>query len=200
VRNRSDRLGLILACLLCVTHLGSAQTVTQVSTLTSTTTGQVLQLRATVVPLPNTNRFDWNYSLTNPAVNTVRISSFTAAPRAVLDSAVITRSPVSWIASRAGGPDPKITWTWLPDNPTNPTNLAAQLDPGETFQFGFELNQGAVPDGGSASASGGFSGPSVGGAGVASPVGAVPEPATLSLLGIGLLPLAMLTRRGKRSG
>jgi hypothetical protein len=190
----------ILVCLLGAARLGAAQTVTQVSTLTSTTTGQVLQLRASVVPVPNTNRFDWNYELTNPAVNTVHISSFTAAPRAVLDSAAITRSPVSWIASRTGGPEPKIVWTWLPDNPANPTNLAAQLDPGETFQFGFELNQGAVPNGGSASASGGFSGPSVGGAGVAPPVGAVPEPGTLSLLGIGLLPLAMLTRRGKRTG
>jgi hypothetical protein len=172
--------------------------VTQVSTLTSTTTGEVLQLTATVVPVPGSNRFDWSYRLSNPAGNTVRINSFTAAPRADLSSLVVVRSPIDWVPARVSAGENKVVWNWLPNNPTNPTNLATQLDPGETFLFEFELNQGGTPNAGEASAnnSHGFSAPSVGAAGGgAPPVGAVPEPATMSLLGIGLLPLAALLKR-----
>jgi len=198
VKQRIGSLWLITACLVGVTRLGAAQTVTQVSTLTSTTTGEVLQLTATVVPLSGTNRFDWSYRLSNPAGNTVRITSFTAAPQVNLGSLAITRSPIDWVPARVDGSEGKVVWSWLPDNPTSPTNLGSQLDPGETFLFGFELNQGAVPNGGNASAnnSHGFSGPSVGSGGAAGPpVGTVPEPATMSLLGFGLLPLAALLKR-----
>jgi hypothetical protein len=197
LKRRIGTLGIVTACLFAVGHWGAAQTVTQVSTLTSTTTGEVLQLTASVVPVAGSNRFDWSYRLTNPAGNTVRITSFTAAPRVSLDSLAIARSPVDWVPARVMGPEPKVVWSWLPDNPANPTNLASQLDPGETFLFEFELNQGAAANGGNTAANNGhgFSGPSVGPSTGGPPVGTVPEPATISLLGIGLLPLAALLRR-----
>jgi hypothetical protein len=198
LKKRTGSLWLITACLLGAARLGAAQTVTQVSTLTSTTTGEVLQLTATVVPVSGSNRFDWSYRLSNPAGNTVRINSFTAAPRVDLGSLVIVRSPIDWVPARVNNGESKVVWNWLPNNPTSPTNLATQLDPGETFLFEFELNQGAVPNGGEAAAnnSHGFSGLTVGsGSGGGPPVGTVPEPATMSLLGIGLLPLAALLKR-----
>jgi PEP-CTERM motif len=201
LKKRTGSLWLITVCLLGAARLGAAQTVTQVSTLTSTTTGEVLQLTATVIPVTGSNRFDWSYRLNNPANNTVRINSFTAAPRVDLSSLAIVRSPVDWVPARVANGESKVVWNWLPNNPANPTNLATQLDPGETFLFEFELNQGAVPNGGEAAAnnSHGFSGPTVGsGAPGGPPVGAVPEPATMSLVGIGLLPLAALLKRSRR--
>jgi hypothetical protein len=194
LRNHFGILALILISLVCGARPGVTQTITQVSTLTSATTGEVLQLQAAVVPVPGTNRFDWSYRLTNPAGNTARIDTFTVAPRANLGVLSSVRGPMGWYVAKQGGPDEKIIWRWLADSSVNP---AAQLDPGETFPFEFELGQGGMVNGGEVFATGtaAFTGTSVSAGGEAQTPGAIPEPGTLSLLAVGLWPLAMWGRR-----
>jgi hypothetical protein len=204
VNKHAGILGLILMVLAGAAGGAAAQTITQVSTLTSTTTGEVLQLQAVVAPVPGTNRFDWRFELTNPAGNTVRIDTFTVAPRTSLEALSSVRSPMGWYAASTAGPDPRIIWRWLADNPTTPTNVGGQLDAGETFVFEFELGQGGASGAGEALASGSaaFAGPSPGAGGAGGPggpPGVIPEPGTLCLLGTGLVPLVFRRRRLPRS-
>jgi hypothetical protein len=74
-----------------------AQSAQMDSTLTSTQTAQVLQLRSTVFPLGN-GLYRWQFTLTNPIGNTSRIRFFTIAPNCDLTQVSNVQSPAGWMA------------------------------------------------------------------------------------------------------
>jgi PEP-CTERM motif len=200
VRKYAGILWLIILCLAAAARPGAGQSITQVSTLTSTTTSEVLQLQAIVVPVPGTNRFDWSYRLTNPSGNSVRIDTFTVAPQTSLATVSSVRMPMGWYPARVDGPDGQLTWRLVPDQTPNPSRLAGPLLPGDTFLFEFELDRNGAPNAGSVSASGtalfaaaslGAGGPS----GAPTAPGVIPEPGTVCLLGIGLGPFLLRLKR-----
>jgi hypothetical protein len=141
-----------------------AQTVTQISELTSTQTGERLILTAQVTRSESANSFEWRFTLRNPTENTVRLGAFTVSPRCDIGPAVITATPEGWVATKDVAAENKVVWQWIPTPAVNPTNAAQQIDPGETAVFSFLLNQPARSNGGVASAVNrfGFSGPTVG--------------------------------------
>jgi hypothetical protein len=169
----------------------------QMTNLTCPTNREVLQLTAIVAPLfDQPSRYRYTYRLTNPAGNTVRVAGFSIATSGNLGGIFFNTTPFGWLASLTGTPgQQQITWSWIPDNPTNPTNTAARLDPGETFDFAFTLGRNASPTGGSVTAENCWVGTTLGPGIDEPPGGVIPEPSTVALLGIGLLPLAVLLRR-----
>jgi hypothetical protein len=194
---RRSYLWIFATALVAFARPATAQTVTmQMTNLVCPTNPQVLQLTATVAPVfGSPARYNYRYQLTNPAGNTVRVSSFSITTQSSLASLFVNTTPFGWISSTSGpAGQRRISWDWLPGSPST---VMAQLDPGETFEFGFSLNRNGIPNSGSV-----MTGPdncwvgtTLGPTADEPPGGVVPEPATLSLLGVGLLPLALLLRR-----
>jgi hypothetical protein len=163
MKNRSIAWIAWIVGLLCAASPLPAQTVVQVSELTSTETSERLILTSQVTRSETANTFEWRFTLRNPEGNTTHLAAFTVAPRCDLTNAVVTGTPEGWTFARSLSGELKIVWQWVPSPAVNPTNAAQQIDPGETFVFSFLLNQPAQVGGGVASATNrfGFSGPTV---------------------------------------
>jgi hypothetical protein len=117
------------------------------STLTATTTSQVLNL-TTSVTQNSPSSFTWTFTLTNPTGNTVQIRSFTVAPFCDLTGAAITATPPGWtqeVFAFSPQVDPtlelnKVNW-FVP----NTSSTSLWLQPGQTKTFAFVLSRGADP-------------------------------------------------------
>jgi hypothetical protein len=121
------------------------------STLTSTTTSQVLNLTSTVTKNPG-GTFHWSFTLLNPSGNTVHIRSFTAAPFCDLTGATnIGQTPNPgglWtfqVFAFSPQQDPtlennKINWFLSAGGTMNQFLL-----PGTAITFFFDLPNGADP-------------------------------------------------------
>jgi hypothetical protein len=127
-----------------------AETVVQISELTSTGTAERLILQAQVSPTDPAASFEWRFTLRNTEGNTVRVAEFSVSPRCDLTGINIIGTPEGWTATTETAGDGRILWrlTLAADG----SNAAQQLDPGETFVFSFLLNKPARQGGGTASA------------------------------------------------
>src|SRR5262249_61559227 len=101
--------------LLCAAGPLRAQTVVQVSELTSTETSERLILTAQVSQSATANTFEWRFTLPNPSANSVHLTAFTVAPRCDLTNAVVTGTPEGWVFAKSLTGELKIVWPWIPD-------------------------------------------------------------------------------------